>query len=82
MAMKDLAAAIEAAERFVKVAKIAQKAQVEEEKWWKSWNEAHNSGKPMQHVNNTRVGIYRASAKRASMDLTRALADFRRSQYQ
>ncbi len=78
MAMKDLGAAIEAAERFVKVAKIAQKAQAEEDKWWKAWNEARDSGRILPQTPNTRASIYRASAKRASMDLTRALADFRR----
>lgn len=75
--------AIKAAKRFIALAEHAKKADAEERRIWNEWSAARkiekHTAQPAWHKNNPRAGIHRAAAKRASMDLTRALADFRRS---
>jgi hypothetical protein len=64
MRKKTLDAAVENAKRFIEAAGVVERAS--------GWTE-YTKGDPVY-----RGGQYTAAAKRASMDLTRSLADVRR----
>ena len=79
MSMTVIQEAIDAAERFTRLAKLARDADKIERDRWKDRMAAHDEGRiPLNQTPWPKAQVHRAAAKRASMDLTRALAEYRR----
>lgn len=79
MSISEIGDAIAAAERFLKLAKVAQRAHADEKRQTQEYVARVRQGDYSHpREGNPQAGVHRAAAKRASMDLTRALARYRK----